>query len=141
MKNKIRAVIDTNVIVSGVLLPRSVSRQVFDFVVLEGTLLASEQTLDELSEVLCRAKFDKYLPEQKRLEFFAALVRKVEIIAVSEVIKDCRDAKDNKFLELAINGNASHLISGDKDLLVLNPFREVLIMPPATFLNHCNAAR
>jgi putative PIN family toxin of toxin-antitoxin system len=82
---------------------------------------------------------DKYLPEQKRLEFFAALVRKVEIIVVSEVITDCRDAKDNKFLELAINGNASHLISGDKDLLVLNPFRQVLIMPPAAFLNNCSA--
>ncbi len=139
MKNKIRAVIDTNVIISAVLLPRSVSRQVFDFVVLQGTLLASEQTLEELNEVLCRAKFDKYLPEQKRLEFFAALVRKVEIIAVLEVITDCRDVKDNKFLELAINGNASHLVSGDKDLLVLNPFREVLIMPPAAFLNNCNA--
>jgi putative PIN family toxin of toxin-antitoxin system len=139
MKNKIRAIIDTNVIVSAVLLPRSVSRQVFDFVVLQGALLASEQTLEELNEVLCRAKFDKYLPEQKRLEFFAALVRKVEIIVVSEVITDCRDAKDNKFLELAINGNASHLISGDKDLLVLNPFRQVLIMPPAAFLNNCNA--
>jgi predicted nucleic acid-binding protein len=55
MKNKIRAVIDTNVIVSAVLLPRSVSRQIFDFVVLQGTLLASEQTLEELNEVLCRA--------------------------------------------------------------------------------------
>ena len=135
MKNKIRAVIDTNVIVSAVLLPRSVSRQVFDFRVLQGTLLASEHTLEELNDVLYRAKFDKYLPEQKRLEFFAAFVRKAEVMAVSEVITDCRDVKDNKFLALAISGNASHLISGDKDLLVLNPFREVLIMPPATFLN------
>jgi predicted nucleic acid-binding protein len=57
MKNKVRAVIDTNVAVSAVLLPRSVSRQAFDFVVLHGQLLVSEETLEELDEVLCRPKF------------------------------------------------------------------------------------
>lgn len=135
MKNKIRAVIDTNVVVSAILLPRSISRQAFDFVMLQGELLVSEQTLAELDEVLCRPKFNKYVPEQKRLEFFAALVREAEMIPVSQVITECRDEKDNKFLELAINGNASHIISGDNDLLVLNPFRQVIIISPSTFIS------
>jgi predicted nucleic acid-binding protein len=50
------------------------------------------------------------------------------------VITDCLDNKDNKFLELAISGKASHIISGDNDLLVLSPFRGIVISSPATFL-------
>ena len=137
MKNKVRAVIDTNVAVSAVLLLRSVSRQAFDFVVLQAQLLVSEETLVELDEVLCRPKFNKYISERQRLEFFAALVRKANIIQVSDVITDCRDKKDNKFLELAISGKANHIISGDNDLLILNPFRSVVIASPATFLELC----
>ena len=134
MKNKARVVIDTNVAVSAMLLPRSVSRQAFDFVVSHAQLLMSEETLSELDEVLCRPKFNKYVSEKLRLEFFAALARKVEFIQVSDVITDCRDKKDNKFLELAVSGNASHIISGDNDLLVLNPFQGVVIFSPAAFL-------
>jgi len=137
MKNKVRAVIDTNVAVSAVLLLRSVSRQAFDFVVLQAQLLVSEEMLVELDEVLCRPKFNKYISERQRLEFFAALVRKANIIQVSDVITDCRDKKDNKFLELAISGKAKHIISGDNDLLILNPFRSVVIASPATFLELC----
>jgi putative PIN family toxin of toxin-antitoxin system len=134
MKNKVRVVIDTNVAVSAVLLPRSVSRQAFDYVVLQAQLLVSEETLAELDEVLCRPKFNKYISQRQRLEFFAALVGKVDVIQVTDVITDCRDNKDNKFLELAISGKASHIISGDNDLLVLNPFRDIIISSPATFL-------
>ena len=129
-----KVVIDTNVAVSAVLLPRSVSRQAFDYVVLQAQLLVSEETLTELDEVFCRPKFNKYISQRQRLEFFAALVRKADVIQVTDVITDCRDNKDNKFLELAISGKASHIISGDNDLLVLNPFRDIIISSPATFL-------
>ena len=97
-------------------------------------MLASEATIAELHEVLCRSKFNKYISEPARLEFFDALVHSLEIIPVSERIVDCRDPKDNKFLELAVNGGASHLISGDADLLVLHPFQEIVIVTPADFL-------
>ena len=40
-------------------------------------------------------------------------MREAETVDVTEVITDCRDPKDNKFLELAVNGKASHIISGD----------------------------
>jgi putative PIN family toxin of toxin-antitoxin system len=49
---------------------------------------------------------------------------------------DCRDTKDNKFLELAVSANASCIITGDKDLLVLNPFRGIPILNAADFLNN-----
>ncbi|MDD5277367.1 MAG: putative toxin-antitoxin system toxin component, PIN family [Methylovulum sp.] len=140
MKNKVRVVIDTNVAVSAALLPRSVSRQAFDFVVSQAKLLMSEETLSELDEVLCRPKFSKYVSEKQRLAFFAALVREVEFIQVIDAITECRDKKDNKFLELAVSGKASYILSGDNDLLVLNPFRGVVISSPASFLESASTS-
>ncbi|WP_079680589.1 putative toxin-antitoxin system toxin component, PIN family [Planktothrix sp. PCC 11201] len=49
-------------------------------------------------------------------------------------IEECRDPKDNKYLELAVSGNADYIITGDKDLLVLNPFRAISIITVDQFL-------
>nr|WP_232285716.1 putative toxin-antitoxin system toxin component, PIN family [Crocosphaera chwakensis] len=49
-------------------------------------------------------------------------------------MNECRDPKDNKFLEVAVNGNATHIITGDKDLLELHPFRGISILKPKQFL-------
>src|SRR5262245_21920349 len=132
--NETRTVIDTGVAVSAVLLPRSVPRQAFDAAAARGKLLVSEATVAELDEVLRRPKFNKYIPEEKRLEFLAALVQEAEEVVVTEVITICRDAKDNKFLELAVCGRASHIVSGDGDLLVLHPFRGIAVVTPQAFL-------
>ena len=51
-------------------------------------------------------------------------------------ITDCCDPKDNKFLELAVAANASCLITGDNDLLVLHPFRNIPILNATDFLNN-----
>ncbi len=134
MASELRAVIDTGVAVSAVLLPRSVPRQAFDLAAARGRLLVSAATVAELDEVLRRPKFNKYVPEEKRLEFLAALVREADVVEVTEVVTACRDAKDNKFLELAVSGRASHLLSGDLDLLTLHPFRGIAIVTPQAFL-------
>lgn len=134
MTNSLRLVLDTNIIVSAVLLPRSVSRQAFDLAFVHGSVLASTATLDELDEVLRRPRFDRYVGEVERLEFLAAFVRDATLITVDAVIGECRDAKDNKFLELAVSGQASTIISGDNDLLVLNPFRNIPIITPREFV-------
>ena len=57
-----------------------------------------------------------------------------ELVGIAERITVCRDPKDNKFLELAVNGHADMIVSGDADLLALNPFREIPIVTPATFV-------
>src|SRR5207253_4061258 len=132
--NETRTVIDTGVAVSAVLLPRSVPRQAFDAAVARGMLIVSGATVAELDDVLRRPKFNKYVPEEKRLEFLAALVQQAEQIDVTEVITACRDAKDNKFLELAVSGRASHILSGDGDLLALHPFRGIAVVTPQAFL-------
>lgn len=133
MANELRIVVDTGVAISA-LLPRSVPRRAFDLAVARGCFLVSTETIAELDEVLRRPKFDKYIPEEQRLEFFAALVREAELIDVTERITECRDPKDDKFLELAACGRATHLISGDADLLVLHPFRGIAITTPQDFL-------
>jgi putative PIN family toxin of toxin-antitoxin system len=134
MTTDLQTVIDTSVVVSAVLLPRSVPRQAFDRAMAAGKILLSTATLDELNEVLRRPRFEKYLREAERLEFLAALVAAAKIIEVTETFTDCRDPRDNKFLELAVSAQASYIISGDQDLLVLNPFRSIPIVTRQTFL-------
>lgn len=61
------------------------------------------------------------------------LASKIEAIEITESITICRDRKDDKFLEVAVNGKADYLITGDRDLLVLHPFRNIQIPNPSRF--------
>jgi putative PIN family toxin of toxin-antitoxin system len=133
--NELRVVIDTGVVVSAVLLPRSIPRQAFDLAAEHGRLLLSNATAAELDDVLRRPKFNKYVEEQERIEFLAALIRQAEAVEINETVTGCRDSRDDKYLELAVNGGASHLVSGDSDLLVLHPFRGVVILTPQAFVS------
>jgi putative PIN family toxin of toxin-antitoxin system len=131
---KLRLVLDTNVLISGLLIQNSVPQQVYDYAIAHTTLLLSQAVLAEIERVLIRPKFDRYVALEKRLKFIASLVARAEYIDVTETIAICRDAKDNRLLELAKTGAATHLITGDQDLLVLNPFENVVIQQPADFL-------
>lgn len=104
-----RVVFDTNALISATLLSRSVSRQAFDFAITSGIILTSIPTLNELGDVLFRPKFDRYLTEEERYQFLAAFLKKSEIVSITETITACRDAKDDQFLELAVNGRAPHI--------------------------------
>jgi uncharacterized protein len=89
----------------------------------------------ELAEVLSRKKLNKYLLEEERLRFLVALLKETELVEITEEVSDCRDAKDNKFLELAVSGKASCIVSGDAEMLALNPFREIAVLTPKEFLD------
>ena len=134
MTSDARFVLDTGVLVSAVLLPRSIPRQAVDLAFAQGSVLVSTDTIDELDEVLRRPKFNRYLREEERLLFLAAFIRDAKVVDVTEKLTECRDPKDNKFLELAVSGNATCIVSGDSDLLVLNPFRGVAILGPQEFI-------
>lgn len=129
-----RWVFDTGVVVSAMLLPRSTPRRAVARALQDGTMLVSASTVAELNEVLRRPRFDKYLREERRLAFLRRLIINAEVIDVATTVTECRDPKDNKFLELAVSGNATCIISGDRDLLVLHPFRGVPIVTPQDFL-------
>ncbi len=134
MASESRFVLDTGVLVSAILLPRSLPRQVVDLAFVQGIVLASADTIDELDEVLRRPKFNRYLREEERLLFLAAFIRDAKLVDITEKLTECRDPKDNKFLELAVSGNATCIVSSDSDLLVLNPFREIAILTPQEFI-------
>lgn len=129
-----RCVFDTNVLVSALLLPQSKPRQALDLAFQRGRVLLSFAALAELYEVLTRKRFRQYVEEEDVRIFLAALTRETRWVDTDEQIRACRDPKDDKFLELAVSGHATHLVSGDTDLLALNPFRGITILPPHTFL-------
>lgn len=129
-----RFVLDTNVIVSALLNKRSVPRQALDHARKTGQLLLSPQLHAELDRILRKPKFDRYLDLEDRLQFFAALAKDAIVITTTSTIKVCRDPKDNMILELAVDGQADMIVSGDKDLTALHPFREIPILIPQVFL-------
>jgi hypothetical protein len=83
---------------------------------------------------LSRPKFDKYVTVIEREFFLDWLAESLDFINIRDTIVACRDAKDDKFLELAVNGNAKLIVSGDEDLLILNPFEEIAIVTVRQFL-------
>ena len=130
-----RCVLDTNVLVSALLVPGSKPRRALDRAFQEGKVLLSFATLAELYDVLHRKQFRRYLEEEDVRSFIAALARESDWIDVNVQINACRDPKDNKFLEIALSGRATHLITGDADLLVLDPFQGIRILSPQEFLD------
>ena len=97
-------------------------------------MLVSFAALAELYDVLSRKQFRRYVDEEEVRSFLAALTREAQWIDVEARIQACRDPKDDKFLELAVNGGAELIVSGDADLLALNPFRGIPIVSPADFV-------
>ena len=130
-----RFVFDTSAVISAVLLKRSVSRKAFDKALDEGKLLVSAETIDELNQVLGRADFARYVTADERTEFLAVLLREAALVEIAGHVGECRDPRDNKFLELAVSGAAVCIVSGDQDLLVLHPFRGIPIVTPRGFLD------
>ncbi|PKP34652.1 MAG: putative toxin-antitoxin system toxin component, PIN family, partial [Bacteroidetes bacterium HGW-Bacteroidetes-15] len=121
-------VLDTNCFISAALIEGSVSAEALDRTILLGKLALSNTIVDELVEVLFRKKFDKYfLNDDERWKVLSNILSNAIFFSPTETITVCRDPKDNKFLELAVSAKAACIITGDKDLLVLHPFREVPI--------------
>jgi putative PIN family toxin of toxin-antitoxin system len=128
-------VIDTNTLISAFLLPNSTSRKAINKAISTGIIAVSNETINEFSDTFVRAKFDKYLSLELRLQIIVEFKIIAKLINPKILITACRDPKDNKFLELAISGRATYIITGDEDLLVLNPFQDVSIVSASAFLN------
>lgn len=129
-----RVVADTNVLVSRLILPESVPAQVLRQVEFNSLLLFSESTMYELADVLSRQKFDRYVRLDDRRGFIERLGKIAEFIPIVQLVRECSDPKDDKFLEVALNGKADVIITGDTDLLAMNPWRGVEIFSPIDYL-------
>ncbi len=129
-----RVVIDTNVLISGLLSTTSTPAQALEKAVTKAQLVATMETLRELIENLHSPKFHRYVRRERRDALLERVASLVEIIDVLQPIRASRDPKDDKFLEAAVNGRADVIVTGDKDLLDLNPFRGIAIVTPAAYL-------
>jgi putative PIN family toxin of toxin-antitoxin system len=131
-----RVVVDTNVLVSQLVIPLSVPDEAVRKAVTNGRLLFSDSTMKELANVLFRPKFDRYVSGENREQFLSGLCRTGEFVPIIRVVHECRDPKDDKFLEVALNGKADFILTGDADLLAMHPWRGVAILSPADYLKH-----
>jgi uncharacterized protein len=101
-----RVVVDTNTIVSGILLPQSVPGRLLDLLAGQAALIFSPATRDELLRVISREKFDRYVSAEARERAATILVRDGEIVTPRRFVHVCRDPKDDKFLDAAHAGKA-----------------------------------
>lgn len=128
-----RLVLDTNVLVSAILSPNSISAKILNWGEDNGVILYSAATLTEVLSVLGRSKFSKYI-DHNDIDGLSIRIKTVWLfVEILNQIQLCRDPKDDKFIDLALNGEASHLITGDNDLLVLNPIENTSVINPRTF--------
>lgn len=134
LEEKHRLVIDTNLWIS-FLLTRDFTK--FDRLMSADRtiLLLSQELLEEIVEVAERPKFRKYFDLLELTDLLFNLRQKAELVKVRSQVAICRDEKDNFLLSLAVDGAATHLLTGDKDLLVLHPFGDILILTISEYLS------
>ena len=96
--------------------------------------MASDETLAEFRSVLLRDKFDRDVARDIRLDLLEEYTKLCTLVPIPTSIRACRDPRDDKFLEVAVHGRADLIVTGDTDLLALNPFRGIAILTPAEYL-------
>ena len=139
MTERPRLVIDTNVLISRLLRKTSIAALAARLAMSRHQLLASDATLAELQSVLSRPKFDPYVSQRERQQFLAKLRRLSIPVQDIPTLRACRDPKDDTFLSLAVAGRARLILTGDKDLLVMNPFQTIDILSPRDYLERVGA--
>jgi len=128
-----RIVVDTNVFISAALKDKSLPSIALHLATQRAVLLKSAATEAQLLDVIARPYLAPLIAPAT-FDWFKQLMAKAEWVTVTESIAACRDSTDDKFLELAVSGQADFILTGDADLLVLNPFRGIPIVNPATFV-------
>lgn len=130
---KLKVVIDTNIWIS-FLLTKDFEKldKLFNHKQIE--LLFSQELLEEFVAVAQRPKFSRYFSLEDLQSLLIQLSFKAKYISVISSVEVCRDEKDNFLLSLVKDGNATHLITGDNDLLILKTFGTAKIITITEFL-------
>ncbi len=127
----LKAVVDTNVFVSALLGSRTNISLYEAFRRRRFTLILSPELLAEMIEVLNRPEFR--IPSYRIVQLVELIGHQAEIVTPTVRISDCRDPKDNMVLECASAGGADYIVTGDKDLLSMNPYRGISIVTVSEF--------
>jgi putative PIN family toxin of toxin-antitoxin system len=122
-----RIILDTNLWIS-YLISKHLSK--IDELILDNrlTVLFSEESLEEFIEVTNRPKFEKYFSKEDVINLLLLFDFYGELVEIKSNIEICRDSKDNFLLNLAVDGKADYLITGDKDLLEIGKIDKTSIL-------------
>lgn len=133
-RTKHRLIIDTNLWVS-LLLTKDFAK--FDAILFSDniTLLFSQELLEEFIEVACRPKFKRYFTLEDLQQLLESIGQCAEFIKVTSEVDACRDPKDNFLLSLTHDGRATHLLTGDNDLLDLKKYGKTRILTMSQYLS------
>ena len=135
LPKKDRVVIDTNLWISFLL---SGNYAKLDKLIYTNSvvLLFSDELLEEFIDVACRTKFRKYFTTEDLIKLLFIIEQNAEFIQVESELTICRDPKDNFLLALALEGKATHLLTGDKDLTELEKIGGTVIIPLTEYLKN-----
>jgi uncharacterized protein len=133
----LRAVVDTNIFIRAIILPKGTVGPVItrlrdnDYL-----LIYSPVLIDELLAKLALPRIrDKYHLDDQAIDNILALIAlRGELVTPTRKVKACRDPKDDMFIEAALAGPAEYIVTGDKDLLILKKFETVQFVTPRIFL-------
>ncbi|MBK6866780.1 MAG: putative toxin-antitoxin system toxin component, PIN family [Burkholderiales bacterium] len=127
-------VIDTNVLISAGLLPRSRTAEALAVAVEHFVIAQNEATWSELETRIARPKFDRYFGDDGRLRHLIQIARSIRMVPPASSDAVSRDSDDDKFIQLALDAGATMLISGDLDLKMVRGYKGIEILSPALFL-------
>jgi uncharacterized protein len=131
-----RIVIDTNLWVSMAIGSQNLSLQMLRIISdSEIEIFTSNELLVELTETLTKPKLQKYLSYNRTKNLFDIILERTKLIEVKNKQQLCRDPKDDFIINLALESESNFIVSGDSDLLVLNPINEINILTISEFLN------
>ena len=131
----LKAVVDTNVLISGLLGSRTNRKIIEAFRNEQFLLVTSPLLIEEFLRVSSGPRLAVYFSSKERQAIAWFLQTQTHLAIPKQRFQACRDPKDNLLLEVAIAAKASILVTGDQDLLVLHPFRRISILAPAQFLH------
>ncbi len=129
-----RVVVDANIVISAALSKFSVPFRALELILDSHTSLISEKTFEELRTAVYQPKFD-FSSVDTRPDILETILQYSLVVFPEIKVSACRDPDDDKYLELALSGKADRIITGDPDLLVLNPFENIPIITAKEFLD------
>ena len=130
---KNRVIVDSNIWIS-FLLTGTFSQLENLILNTDVTILYSEELINEFVEVAQRDKFKKYFDIEDVENLLIQIKNHSEFVTITSEVYACRDPKDNFLLSLTVDGKATHLITGDKDLLVIKKFGNTQILTLKEYL-------
>ncbi len=134
-------VFDASSLVSAAFGPGSVPDRAVRHALQVDHVAVSEPVMVELLDVLHRPRLARFIDPEQRADLLDLLDTLGAVVVPATPVTDCRDPKDNIYLELALAAGADVIVSSDSDLLVLHPWRGIRVLRPAAYLAEAEAGR